>query len=315
MTKGAGQTAAEGPWFLAEAGLARNLTRVQHKAKGSFVCNSIESAQYAVLCLNSLQAALAAAEVEIDEGDGAALEAGRQIQGLRDQIKAAEGEAERYRGALVLIKTRPGAYTKDIAIIAQAALDAQAAQDGGGNVSNHPNRMGQPLSSYEAGYEAGYRDGAVALKAATEQAEHWAQAHREERVLREVATERAEACAKAAQDDRETLLAAEVDIAALERKIEVAERELRDCDAARTLVLSENERLANELMAMRAGRKAELEALQAKASLADEMASTFLMGLSAHSPASLKRRHDTLTTPVSVAEQVADREATIHQST
>src|SRR3990167_9279983 len=31
------------------------------------------------------------------------------------------------------------------------------------------NRMGQPLSSYEAGYEAGYRDGAVALKAATEE--------------------------------------------------------------------------------------------------------------------------------------------------
>ena len=83
------------------------------------------------------------------------------------------------------------------------------------------NRLGQPLSSYEAGYEAGYRDGAVALKAATERAE-------------------------------------------------AAERELRDCDAARTLVLSENERLANELMAMRAGRKAEIEALQAKASLADE---------------------------------------------
>ena len=119
------------------------------------------------------------------------------------------------------------------------------------------NRLGQPLSSYEAGYEAGYRDGAVALKAATEQAEHWAQAHREERVLREAATERAEA----------------------------AERELRDCDAARTLVLSENERLANELMAMRAGRKAELEALRAKV--------TFLSG----------------------AEQVADREATTHQST
>src|SRR3990167_10664271 len=128
------------------------------------------------------------------------------------------------------------------------------------------NRLCQPLSSYEAGYEAGYRDGTVALKAATERAE-------------------------------------------------AAERELRDCDAARTLVLSENERLANELMAMRAGRKAELEALRTKASLADDMASTFLMGLSAHSPASLKRRHDTLTTPVSGAEQVADREATIHQST
>src|SRR3990167_787431 len=98
------------------------------------------------------------------------------------------------------------------------------------------NRLGQPLSSYEAGYEAGYRDGAVALKAATERAE-------------------------------------------------AAERELRDCDAARTLVLSENERLANELMAMRAGRKAELEALRAKV--------TFLSG----------------------AEQVADREATTHQST
>src|SRR3990167_3550759 len=78
------------------------------------------------------------------------------------------------------------------------------------------NRLCQPLSSYEAGYEAGYRDGTVALKAATERAE-------------------------------------------------AAERELRDCDAARTLVLSENERLANELMAMRAGRKAELEALRTKA--------------------------------------------------
>ena len=82
----------------------------------------------------------------------------------------------------------------------------------------------------------------AALKAATKQGEHWTQAHREERVLREAATERAE----------------------------VTERELRDCDTARTLVLSENERLANELMAMRAGRKAELEALRAKATLADE---------------------------------------------
>ena len=170
------------------------------------------------------------------------------------------------------------------------------------------NRMGQPLSSYEAGYEAGYRDGAAALKAATE---------------------RAEACAKAAQDDRETLLAAEVDIAALERKLKLAERELRDCDAARTLVLSENERLANELMAMRAGRKAEIEALQAKASLADEAYKNTIAVEEAntHLPSHFRaaairenmlrwlNRFDALSTLVSGAEQVADREATTHQST
>ena len=57
----------------------------------------------------------------------------------------------------------------------------------------------------------------------------------------------------------------------LETRAEAAERELHDCDAARTLVLSENERLANELMAMRAGRKAEIEALRAKAELAGEV--------------------------------------------
>src|SRR3990167_9876046 len=133
------------------------------------------------------------------------------------------------------------------------------------------NRLGQPLSSYEAGYEAGYRDGAVALKAATE-------------------------------------------------RVEAAERELRDCDAARTLVLSENERLANELMAMRAGRKAEIEALRAKASLADEAYKNTIAVEEAntHLPSHFRaaairdnmlrwlNRFDALTTLVSGAEQVAD---------
>src|SRR3990167_10219877 len=96
------------------------------------------------------------------------------------------------------------------------------------------------LSSYEASYEAGYRDGAAALKAATEQAEHWAQAHREERVLRDVATERAE----------------------------VAEREIVEYKASAPIG-SMAVRLGNQALRIRK-LEAELEALRAKPVLSDE---------------------------------------------